>query len=87
MDTRDNPFSELVAKGEISDVARRIGKDGKAYPGEVVKITTSEPAPEPPPPPWKDKLFCPADALELLPHEPKQHYDLILAEIVRNFSV
>jgi len=80
--------AELVSRGEISDVSKRIGEDGKEYPAQVIKIITSEtqPEPEPSPPPWKDKVFCPADAFEVLPKEPKQHYDLILTDPPYNIT-
>jgi len=81
---------ELEAKGEITRLESRIDTLGRqqAKKRGVGKIPTSEEEiePEPPPPPWKDKLFCPADALELLPHEPKHHYDLILADPPYNIT-
>lgn len=54
------------------------GKDGKSYPSEVVDFTTSPEEPEPMP--WDGKVLCPADAFEILPNEPKRHYDLILTD-------
>lgn len=86
-----NLRSSLENQGIIQPVEKRVGADGKEYPGHIdpVKMTGSEgeePEPEPEPPPWEGKLLCPADALELLPQEPKQHYDLILTDPPYNIT-
>lgn len=75
---------ELVARGEISQVAIRVGKDGKERPSQLAKVASSEPKPEPNP--WDGKVLCPADAFDILPDEPKRHYDLILTDPPYNIT-
>lgn len=61
----------------------RLGKDGVEQAGnkQVVKITTDEIIEnEIPPNPWEGKVLCPADSLDILPSEPKEHYDLIVTD-------
>jgi len=75
---------ELVSRGEIVKVETVIDSKGREQPKEkdVVKITTSEPEP----PPWKGKVFCPADAFDILPEEHKAYYDLILTDPPYNIT-
>lgn len=69
---------ELEALGAIARLEKTVGTDGKVRPSELVIFTSSDSSPEPPP--WKGKVLCPADALEVLPGEPRQCYDLVATD-------
>lgn len=71
---------KLISDGQISHLSKTIGKDNKEYPIEVSKLDTSESDNELKIKPWAGKIECPADALDILPSEPKEHYDLIVTD-------
>jgi len=63
---------ELESRGEIVRVDKVERSDGKSAPAHGVKMTPSQPFEteiEPLPPPWQGKVFCPADAFDILPEE------------------
>lgn len=77
--------AELEAMGIIQKVETVERRDGISTPKTIdtgskllpVSIESK---------PWSGKVFCPADAFEVLPQEPKERYDLVLTDPPYNIT-
>lgn len=78
---------ELIALGVIKEVQKVEGKDRimQSSDNKVGKLPTED-EPEPPPKPWEGKVLCPADAFDILPQEPREHYDLVFTDPPYNIT-